>query len=252
MKRNQTAQREIPAGENRLLMAMPRATRNRLVSRMRIVTPKFRETLVEAGDVMPFIHFPLGGIASILAVMDGEAVEISTVGAEGMVGVSVFLGSPVSPIRVVQQAIGASWRMSASDFLEEIDRDAALNRVLRRYTQTFFVQVSQSAACNRLHPANERMARWLLMCHDRVGADEFPITHEFLAQMLGVRRATVTVIAGMLQKAGIIRYSRGIVSIIDREKLEEASCECYRIINAEYERLFESNGNRSRPRPRLH
>ena len=211
---------------------------------MTIVTPKLRDRLVEAGDEMPYVYFPLGGIMSILAVMNGgEAVEISTVGAEGFVGVSVFLGSSTSPIRVVQQAVGAAWRMSAEDFLEETMRDAALSLIVRRYTQTFFVQVSQSAACNRLHPANERMARWLLMCHDRVGADEFPITHEFLAQMLGVRRATITVIAGMLAKAGIIRYQRGIVSIVNREQLEEASCECYRIINKEYARLFEANGN---------
>ncbi|HEX7421666.1 MAG TPA: Crp/Fnr family transcriptional regulator [Thermoanaerobaculia bacterium] len=225
-------------------MAMPRATQNRLAARMSIVTPKLRDVLVEAGDVMPYIYFPLGGIMSILAVMDdGDAVEISTVGSEGMVGVPVFLGSSTSPSRAVQQAVGAAWRMTAKDFMKEVDRDKTLGAILRRYTQTFFVQVSQSAACNRLHEANERMARWLLMCHDRVGADEFPITHEFLAQMLGVRRATVTVIAGMLQKAGIVRYQRGIVSIVDREKLEEASCECYRIINAEYERLFHSNGN---------
>jgi CRP-like cAMP-binding protein len=237
-------QRPIPSGQNRLLMAMPRATQSRLAARMSIVTPKIRDVLVQAGDVMPYIYFPLGGIMSILAVTDdGDAVEISTVGSEGMVGVPVFLGSTTSPSRAVQQAVGAAWRMTAKDFLKEADRDKALSTILRRYTYTFFVQVSQSAACNRLHEANERMSRWLLMCHDRVGADEFPITHEFLAQMLGVRRATVTVIAGMLQKAGIVRYSRGIVSIVDREKLEEASCECYRIINAEYDRLFQSNGN---------
>ena len=246
MKRK-PAQRPIPSGQNRLLMAMPRATQSRLAERMSIVTPRLRDVLVEAGDIMPYIYFPLGGIMSILAVTDdGDAVEISTVGSEGMVGVPVFLGSTTSPSRAVQQAVGAAWRMTAKDFLKEADRDKALSTILRRYTHTFFVQVSQSAACNRLHEANERMSRWLLMCHDRVGADEFPITHEFLAQMLGVRRATVTVIAGMLQKAGIIRYSRGIVVIVDREKLEEASCECYRIINAEYDRLFETNGNRAR------
>lgn len=228
-------------------MAMPRATQTRLVSRMSIVTMKLREVLVEAGDAMPYIYFPLGGIMSILAVMDdGDAVEISTVGSEGMVGVPVFLGSATSPSRAVQQAVGAAWRMPAKDFLKEVDRDKTLSAILRRYTQTFFVQVAQSAACNRLHEANERMARWLLMCHDRVATDVFPITHEFLAQMLGVRRATVTVIAGMLQKAGILRYQRGVVSIVDREKLEEASCECYRIINEEYDRLFQTNGNRAR------
>jgi CRP-like cAMP-binding protein len=239
--------RPIPSGQNRVLMAMPRATQSRLAARMSIVTPKVRDVLVEAGDVMPYIYFPLAGIMSILAVTDdGDAVEISTVGSEGMVGVPVFLGSTTSPSRAVQQAVGAAWRMTAKDFMKEVDQDKALSTILRRYTHTFFVQVSQSAACNRLHEANERMSRWLLMCHDRVGADEFPITHEFLAQMLGVRRATVTVIAGMLQKAGIVRYSRGIVSIVDREKLEEASCECYRIINAEYDRLFETNGNRAK------
>ena len=247
MKRKPAGQREIPSGQNRLLMAMPRATQQHLAARMSIVTPKLRDVLVQAGEVMPYIYFPLGGIMSILAVTDdGDAVEISTVGSEGMVGVPVFLGSTTSPSRAVQQAVGAAWRMTAKDFLKEVDRDKALSTIVRRYTHTFFVQVSQSAACNRLHEANERMSRWLLMCHDRVGADEFPITHEFLAQMLGVRRATVTVIAGMLQKAGIVRYSRGIVSIVDREKLEEASCECYRIINAEYDRLFHTNGNRAR------
>lgn len=197
---------------------------------------KVRAPVFDDLSNIPFVYFPITGVISVLATtQNGTAVEIGTVGNEGMAGLPAFLGATRSPGQAFQQIAGESYRLEADALHEHTANGEALTKILRRYTQAFFVQVAQSAACNRLHPAEERLARWLLTCQDRVGSPDFDLTHEFLGQMLGVRRATVTVIAGMLQEAGIIRYRRGRVSIVDRERLEEASCECYSIVRAEYE-----------------
>jgi CRP-like cAMP-binding protein len=174
----------------------------------------------------------------VILMRDGQAVEAGTVGNEGMVGLPVFLGAETSPHRAFSQIPGEALRMRAKDFMEELERDGPLRRRLGLYNQALMNQMAYSVACNRLHSVEERMCRWLLMCNDRVGADQFPLTQEFLAQMLGVRRPSVTVVAGVLQKAGLIAYARGRVVILDRPRLEAASCECYQVVREEFDRLL--------------
>lgn len=176
-------------------------------------------------------------------MQNGEAVEVATVGNEGMVGLPVFLEAATIPGKAFAQIPGEAWRMSADTFKEQVSPGTPLHELLQRYTQALFNLISQSTACNRLHTVEERACRWLLMTHDRVGSDSFPLTQEFLAQMLGVRRPTVSTVASILQRAGFISYSRGKITILDREGLESASCECYEIIRAEFERLVGGNSS---------
>jgi CRP-like cAMP-binding protein len=184
------------------------------------------------------VYFPLTGVISVLAVTgDSAGVEIASVGCEGMANVNLFLGVDHAQCEAVVQAPGRVAKLSGT-VLQNHTRDGGeLAHLLLRYTSAYLGQLSQSVACNRLHPLEERCARWLLMMNDRAG-DQFPITHEFLSNMLGVRRATVTVAAGLLQKAGLIRYTRGKMSILDRDQLEEASCECYRTVRDMYDRVL--------------
>ncbi len=192
------------------------------------------------GQTIDEVYFPLSCVLSTVAEgASGEVVEVATVGREGMSGISVYLGvSSASNLETFAQIRGEALSMRARDFQAHLERETRLVQIMGCYTQAMFTQISQASACNRMHPAQERCARWLLMTHDRVMQDQFELTHEFLAQMLGVRRATVSEIAGALQDAGIIRYARGTMTILDRAALEERSCECYRIIRDEYARLL--------------
>jgi len=222
---------------NRLLNAIPRAVYERLLPHMKPVSLVLKQVLYERDAPIPHVYFPNGGVVSLLIEMDdGAAVEVATIGNEGLVGLPVFLGVDLSAERAIVQIAGGALRMPAAVFVREVRPGSPLHDLLRRYTQALMMAMAQMAACNRLHPLEERYARWLLQTHDRVRADDFPMTHEFLAQMLGVRRATVTVAAGVLQQAGLIRYSRGVVTILDRPGLEAASCECYRLIRTGFDR----------------
>jgi CRP-like cAMP-binding protein len=176
------------------------------------------------------VYFPGGGFCSMLTVLeDGRMVEIATVGREGMIGVSAILdGAPVTSAAMVQGATDTCYRMKVDAFRQEIDRRGAFHELLGHYAQALFGFVAQSTACNAIHSVEQRLARWLLMAQDRMGSDEFPLTQEFVAMMLAASRPTVTVVAGTLQKAGLIKYRHGRVTIMDRENLEAASCECYR------------------------
>jgi CRP-like cAMP-binding protein len=224
---------------NRLLAAVPAADRRRMQERMEPVKFDLRQPVYEPGKPIEYVYFPLTAVISMLAVMDdGQAVEVATMGNEGMAGLPVFLGATTSPDLAFAQIPGRALRMPAGEFRELANGAGVVQALLQRYTQAFFVQLAQGAACNRLHSLDQRLARWLLMTHDRVGQDQFPLTQEFMAQMLGVRRATVTEAAGRLQQAGLITYRRGIITILDRPGLEAASCECYRIITAEHARLL--------------
>jgi CRP-like cAMP-binding protein len=168
------------------------------------------------------------GLASVLNVMaDGKSTEVGLTGPEGFVGIPLVAGFKSSPTTVVIQIEGSGFRISANDFLETIPKCPSLTQALHRFVQDLTLQAQQVAACNRVHEMEERLARWLLMCQDRVGSDQFKLTQEFLAHMLASRRASVTVAAGILQKAGLIAYTRGVVQIKNRKLLEEASCECY-------------------------
>ncbi|HYD53866.1 MAG TPA: Crp/Fnr family transcriptional regulator [Gemmatimonadaceae bacterium] len=185
------------------------------------------------------VFFPQTAVCSLLTPLEGEAaVESATVGCEGMVGVPVVLGSPTTHTLAIGQIAGAAMRVDASRFRDWLASADGAVPLLLRYAQALIEQTAQSVACNRKHEMGERCARWLLATRDRVGGDTFQLTHEYLAAMLGVRRASVTVAAGMLQQAGLIRYSRGRVTILDRERLEEASCECYRVVRGQHARLL--------------
>jgi len=202
---------------------------------------KVKTVLFEPGEVVDAVYFPLDGVVSLVTPLeDGAIVEVATIGNEGLVGVPVVLGGSLA-VRAISQVAGRSLTMSASDFLDEMANSQPVSRLVQNYLQALFGQISQAAACNRLHSSEERLSRWLLMSHDRIGKDEFIITQEFLGQMLGARRATVTLAAGILQRAGLIRYHRGHIEIVDRDGLEDVSCECYRVIRSELEGVTAGN-----------
>lgn len=228
--------------KNRLLAALPTEEYQRLLPKLETVPLNFKQILYDINQPIEYVYFPNNAVASLLTIMEnGDAVEVGTVGNEGMVGLPVFLGADRIPGQAFAQVPGDGVRMRADVFKREVVQGTPLFNLLQRYTQTLFNQISQSAACNRLHSIEERLCRWLLMTHDRVGEDYFPLTHEFLGQMLGVRRAGVSVAAAILQKAGYIRYSRGKITILDRAGMEDSACECYRIVKAEFDRLLGGN-----------
>lgn len=230
---------------NRILDRLPDHERARLASEVEPVEYDAHEVLWEPTQPIEAVYFPLNGVVSVVNVLeDGPIVEVATVGNEGFVGLPVFLGSSSMNGRAFYQISGSALQMSSTSFRRVVANGGSLHSLLQLYTQALMAQIAQTAACNRVHPIEERCARWLLQTHDRVEGDEFDLTHEFLAQMLGVRRASVSVAAGMLQRAGLIRYSRGHMTIADRTGLEEASCECYRIVTDEYERLLGAPGAR--------
>jgi CRP-like cAMP-binding protein len=225
------------AGENRILTALPSSERQELFGLVRNVTLPVKTVLFEPGSPIEALYFPTDGVISLVTPLhDGAIVEVATIGNEGIVGVPLVpLGGLA--VRAISQVAGHSLRMDATAFLSMADRSPAFQALVNKYTQALFGQISQAAACNRLHSSEERLSRWLLMSHDRVGSDQFMITQEFLGQMLGARRSTVSVSAGILQRAGLIRYVRGHVTIVDRAGLEAVSCECYSVIRTELERV---------------
>jgi len=226
-----SANRPPPTGNpNRLLAALPAADYARIVASLTVVPLKLRNILHKPGEPIQDVYFPGGGFCSMLTVLeDGRMVEIATIGREGMVGVSAVLdGAPVTSAAMVQGESDTCYRMKVDAFRREIDRRGVFHELMGHYAQALFGFVAQSTACNAIHSVEQRLARWLLMARDRMGSHDFPLTQEFVAMMLGASRPTVTVVASTLQKAGLIKYRHGHVTIIDRENLEAASCECYR------------------------
>jgi CRP-like cAMP-binding protein len=197
------------------------------------------DLLHRPGASMRHVYFPLSGVISLMTPLaDGSAVETATVGNEGMVGIHAFLGGgTLGNSQAMGQVAGESLRMTADHFRVEIDGNGKLRQIMFAYAQALFAQISQGVACNGVHSIQHRCARWLLEAHDRAGSDQFVLTQEFLADMLAVRRPSVTVAARTLQQAGVITYERGRITVLDRKRLEEASCECYKAIKAEYRRL---------------
>ena len=227
------------ARRNRLLHALPADDCHRLVPELEPVSHRLREFLIEPNQPLRFVYFPLAGIYSLVtAARNGALVEVATVGKEGMIGLPAFLGTETSTMMVFAQVPATAVRLPARTLRAETRDATALRTILQRYTQALFTHLAQSVLCNRIHPIRQRCARWLLMTHDRVEVQPFPLTHEFLSQMLGVRRASVTEVVGALQDAGLIRYRQGQMTVLDRDGLERAACECYGIIAAEYERLL--------------
>ena len=224
---------------NRILGALSARDYDELSSDLELVDHEVREIVYDIGRPIQHVHFVETGVLSIVAVMaDGSAVETATVGNEGMLGIPIFLDTDRSATQAFCQVRGQSLRMRSADFRRHLNAETKLRSILNRYTQALFTQIAQSAACNRLHAVRERMARWLLQTHDRVGLDEFSLTQDFMSQMLGVRRATVTEAAGSLQKDGLIEYAYGRMRIKNRTGIERASCECYAIVRSEFDRLL--------------
>jgi CRP-like cAMP-binding protein len=233
------SRRFVVPGQNRLLASLSRDLQIRLLPRMEKVTLAVRQLLFEADAPISHVYFPLGGASSlVITLRSGETVEIATVGNEGMVGTPVFLGAERSAMRAVCQVAGQALKIRSESFRHALAEHPDLADMLQRYTQGLINQISQTTACNHVHSVQQRMCRWLLMTHDRVGADEFHLTQEFLAQMLGVRRPSVTVAAGILQRAGLIQYQRGRIHVVDRAGLEAASCECYETVRQDIDRLL--------------
>jgi len=224
---------------NRILSRLPAADLKRLAQKLSKVDAIPRECLYEPNKPLRYVYFPETAVASILTVLeDGTETEVATIGCEGIVGLPVFLGAKQSPGKAFWQVPGKGYRLSAMELKKETARNGTLNDRLGLYAQGFFVQIAQSATCIRAHNASQRCARWLLMTHDRVPGDEFELTQQFLARMIGIRRTGVSEVAGKLQRARLITYRRGHVTVLNRRGLEKASCECYRVVQNEFDRLL--------------
>lgn len=222
--------------KNRILASLPKGEINRLARRLEPVTLKQGQSLLDGK--FGYAHFLEDGMASIvLTLASGDTIEVGVIGNEGMAGLPILLGTGSVPGRTFMQIAGSGYRIKAEYLKEEYERGGELRKILLRHVQALLVQSAQTAACNRLHPIDARLARWLLTCHDRVEADQLLLTHDFLAQMLGSPRTTVTLAAGDLQRRDLIDYSRGKVMIRSRAGLEKIACECYRSVRDEFRRL---------------
>jgi CRP-like cAMP-binding protein len=227
----------LPVPRNRLLAALPPD----ILAALRLEPAElvFRKTLHVAGEPIASIYFPESGYASMLAYLeDGDAAEVGLVGSEGMVGLPVLLGADCDDLEAMVQLPGHALRMDAFAFREALDRIPELRTLLLRYVLVHHGQVARTAACNGRHHTEQRLARWLLMAHDRAEGDSFAMTHEFLSLMLGLRRAGITIAAGLLQKAGFIHYARGQMEITDRAGLESVACECYGVVRRAQDQLL--------------
>ena len=226
---------------NRVLAALPKTAYKRIMPQMERVLLENKQLAYDVDKPIQYVYFPLTGVFSLVTFMeDGEGVEVATIGNEGMIGLPLFLGVDRTSGKAFTQVPGDSLRMTAAAFKEQIKRHKTLAQTLQLYTQALMVQISQGMACNGRHSIRQRCARWLLMTHDRVGAETFPLSQEFLALMLSVRRAGVNKVATELKKAGLIQYSRGMIRIVNRKELEDTSCECYQVIKREFDRLLGS------------
>jgi CRP-like cAMP-binding protein len=223
---------------NRILAALPRDEYERLLPHLKPVTLEYKQVLFEPHKTIRYAYFPEDSIISMITtVIDKTVVEVGLVGGEGMVCVATFLGANSSPHQGIVQGQGNAQRIKASVLRDEFKRGGKLQDLLLRYTQAHLVLIAQTAVCNRLHALEARLSRWLLLIHDRMDGDEFLLTQDVMSKMLGAQRTGVTDAAGTLQKKGSISYSRGRIVVLDRQKLEETSCECYRIVREEYDCL---------------
>ena len=224
--------------KNHILAALPRQDYNDLLSSLKRVDMNHGDVLFDMGQAIQNVYFPYDAVVSLVyTTQEGTTVEVGLVGMEGMVGIPIILGGQVSPYRAIVQVADSAMRMKASVLKEAFKKPGPLQDLLHRYTHGLMMQMSRTAVCNRIHTIEERLARWLLMVRDRMLSDEFRLTHEFVADMLGVRRAGVTLAAGALQGSGLIRYVRGKITIVDREGLELVACECYGVGSTDFSRI---------------
>lgn len=225
--------------DNHLLAALPTEDLERLEPSLALVPLPLGEALYEAGSKLRHVYFPTTSIVSLLYVMaDGASAEIAVVGNEGLIGVSLFMGGETTPSRAVVQSAGHAYQLTGKILKEEFTRGGAMQHLLLRYTQALLTQMAQTAVCNRHHSLDQQLCRWLLLSLDRLPSNELVMTQELIANMLGVRREGVTEAAGKLQDAGVIQYSRGRITVLDRPALEARTCECYAVVKAESDRLL--------------
>jgi len=225
--------------DNHILNALPTPERERLFPHLKLVPMPLGMVLYESGDTLRHIYFPTNSIVSLLYVMqDGASAEIAVVGNEGAIGVALFMGGETTPSRAIVQSAGSAYRLTGKRLKLEFNRHGQMLHVLLRYTQSLITQMAQTAVCNRHHSVDQQLCRWLLLSLDRLSSNRLNMTQELIANMLGVRREGVTAAAGKLQKHGVIRYSRGQITVVDRPKLEQLSCECYAVVKKETDRLL--------------
>ena len=225
--------------QNHLLDALPHSDYERIASHLELVPMPLGDVLYESGVKLRYVYFPTTSILSLLYVMeDGASAEIAIVGNEGILGISLFMGGETTPSRAVVQSAGHAFRLRADLLKNEFGRFGPTMHLLLRYTQALITQMAQTAVCNRHHSVDQQLCRWLLLSLDRLQTNELSMTQELIANMLGVRREGVTLAAGKLQDAGLIRYHRGRITVLDRPGVEAASCECYRVVKTEFDRLL--------------
>lgn len=225
--------------QNHILAALPEEVRKRLYPQLKLVQMPLGKVLYESGDTLRHVYFPIDCIVSLLYVMeDGASAEISVVGNEGIIGVALFMGGESTPSRAIVQSGGSAYRLLGQSLKDEFNRHGSLLVLMLRYTQALLTQMAQTAVCNRHHTIDQQLCRWLLLSMDRLSGNKLTMTQELIANMLGVRREGVTEAAGKLQRLGVIRYSRGQITVIDRPTLETMSCECYAVVKAETDRLL--------------
>lgn len=233
-----TSTRTLSAEGNRLLAGLPHDELARLLPELKAVTFASGDIAYESGVQLNYVYFPTSCVVSLVYTMtSGVTAEMGLVGNEGVVGIALFMGGDTVPNQAVIQIAGNAIRMKAETLLQEFRRGGPLQALLLRYTQGLLTQISQTAVCNRVHSVDQRLCRWILLCHDRLKSDELLMTQEFISNMLGGGRQSVTVAAGRLQDAGLIHYARGRIKILDRPGLEAAACECYQVVKAEVDRL---------------
>jgi CRP-like cAMP-binding protein len=225
--------------QNHLLAALPVKERERLFPHLELIPMVLGDVLYESGSELRHVYFPTTSIVSLLYVMlDGASAEIAVVGNEGIIGVALFMGGETMPNRAVVQSAGHAYRLKGQLLKQEFNRSGELQHLLLRYTQALLTQMAQTAVCNRHHSLDQQLCRWLLLSLDRLPSNDLVMTQELIANMLGVRREGVTEAAGNLQKAGLIRYQRGHITVIDRAGLEARACECYAVVKKEFDRLL--------------
>jgi CRP-like cAMP-binding protein len=224
--------------QNQLLAALSPEARERIYPHLEVVEMPLGKVLYESGDLLRHVYFPIDCIVSLLYVMeDGDSAEISVVGNEGLIGISLFMGGETTPSRAVVQSAGYAYQLAGQKLKDEFHRNGGMQILLLSYTQALITQMAQTAVCNRHHSVDQQLCRWLLLSLDRLASNELSMTQELISNMLGVRREGVTDAAGKLQKLGVIRYHRGQITVLDRPKLEHLSCECYAVVKKETDRL---------------
>lgn len=232
--------------QNHLLAALPAEVQGRLFPYLELIALPLGKSLYESGDTLRHVYFPTDSIVSLLYVMEsGSSAEIAVVGNDGLVGVSLFMGGESTTNRAVVQSAGSAYRLLGQRLKDEFNRHGELLLLMLRYTQSLITQMAQTAVCNRHHTIDQQLCRWLLLSLDRLPSNQLTMTQELIANMLGVRREGVTEAAGRLQKLGVIEYSRGHITVLDRAQLEHLSCECYAVVKKETDRLLPALPNHS-------